>query len=467
MVCFYLFYRVSPIFRRFIYNVLGQILFQFFLVALNALFACAEMAFVTVNPNKLFQLSEEGNKKALRLLKVTENQAKFLATIQVGITLVNLLGSAFAAENFSSRLTDLFISLNISIAPSVLHTISLVVITLILMYFTVVVGELIPKKIGLRYAENISLALSGLIIVFSKIFAPVVWLLSSSANCVLRLFGIDPNSAEDENTEEEIRMMVTAGSQKGTIQQDEKDMIQNIFEFDDIIAGEVMTHRTQVVMLWVDETDEEWEKTITDNRHSIYPICSDTADNIVGLLYTKDYFRLADRSRANVMENAVRPAYFVPDTVKADILFKNMQQSKRHFAVVLDEYGGMSGIITMNDLLEQIVGDLDDDILMPQEPHLIERIDSRTWRINGAADLEEVSEKLKVKLPLDDYDTFGGMVFGLLGTVPDDGATPEIEEFGLQIKVKKIKDHRLELALVCVTDLDVLETKIQSKEADN
>lgn len=405
-----------------------------------------------MNDNKIAKMAAAGDKRAIRLSKLTGQPAHFLATIQIGITLVNLLGSAFAAQNFSDRLAGALKSIGLSIPVPVLSTLSVIIITLLLTYFTVTLGELVPKRIGMKKAEKLALSLSLLVYVISKIFAPVVWLLTVSANGILRLFGMNPHGEDEQITEEEIRMMVDAGSEKGAILPDEKDMIQNVFEFNDISADEIMTHRTEVSLLWLDESDEQWAQTIDESRHSIYPICSDSPDNIVGVLYAKDYFRLSDKSRKNVMESAVKPAYFVPETVRADVLFRNMKKSRKHFAVVLDEHGGMSGIITMYDLLEQLVGDLEDDMTLPDELPLIERIDSKTWHIHGAAPLDKVSKQLGVLLPENEYDTFGGLVFGMLGTVPDDGTTPELEEFGLNIKVKTIKGHRLKSAIVYINE---------------
>ncbi len=430
-------------------------LLQLVFIGLNAIFACAEIAVITMNDNKLAKLSAAGDKRALRLTKLTEQPAGFLATIQVGITLVNLLSSAVATENFSDRLVDWFVRIGINIPASVVNILSVAIITVLLTYFTVLLGELIPKRLAMKKAEQIALGMSGLIYTVSKIFTPAVWLFTVSTNGLLRLFGIDPNSEEDDNAEEEIRMILDAGKQKGTIQPDEQSMIQNIFEFDDISAGEIMTHRTGVSLLWLDETDEQWEQTINESRHSIYPVCSDSPDHIVGVLYTKDYLRLKNRNRNNTMESAVQSAYFVPESVRADVLFRNMKKSRNHFAVVVDEYGGMSGIVTMSDLLEQLVGDLDDDITEAPEAPLIERIDSKTWNIQGAAPLDEVSEQVGVLLPDEEHDTFGGLVFGLLGSVPSDGSTPELEEYGLTIKVTKIKNHRMESAMVCLSDAEV------------
>ena len=361
------------------------------------------------------------------------------------------MGSAFAADNFSGRLTQLLLEAGLAVSPSALQTISLIAITLILSYFTLVFGELMPKRIAVRNADKLALSMSGFVNVISHVFAPVVWLLTASTNGILRLFGINPNDEEELVTEEEIRMMVDAGSERGGIQPEEKEFIQNIFEFDDKSAEEVMTHRTEVALLWLEEDDEQWHRTIVEGRHSVYPVCAESADQIIGVLYVKDYFRLEDKNRESVMKLAVRPAYFVPETVRTDVLFRNMKKNRIHFAVVLDDYGGMSGIITMNNLLEQLVGELEDDITQPMDPPPVERLDESTWRIHGTAPLELVSQKLGVKLPEEEYDTFGGLIFGLLGSVPEDGSTPELEEFGLQVRVTQIREHRLDSAIVTLT----------------
>ncbi|NLU47757.1 MAG: HlyC/CorC family transporter, partial [Syntrophomonadaceae bacterium] len=327
-------------------------------------------------------------------------------------------------------------------------TLVVIVITLILSYFTLVFGELVPKRVAMRKAEELALFISGLIYYVSLLFGPIVWVLTVSTNSLLRLMGIDPYAEDNVITEEEIRMMVDAGSEKGAISHNEKDMIQKIFEFNDKNAAEIMTHRTDVVILWMDESDEQWEQTILDNRHSVYPVCDESPDHVIGIIKAKDYFRVKDKTRENVISQALRPAYFVPETVRLDVLFHNMKKTRNHFAIVLDEYGGMSGIITMNDLLEEIVGDLEDDDSAPVEPPLIERIDPKVWRISGSAPLDMVSQQLGVALPEDGYDTFGGLIFGMLGTVPEDGSTPELEVNGLSVKVTEIKNHRLETALV-------------------
>ena len=435
-------------------------LLQFGFIFLNAVFASAEIAVLTMNKNRLFQLSTSGDKRALLLTKLTEQPATFLATIQVGITLINLLSSAVATENFSDRLVDFLVGLGIKAPTLVVNILAVTLITLILTYFTVLLGELIPKRLAMVKTEQIALIMSRLIYWVARIFTPVVWFFTVSTNGLLRIFGIDPDQEENEDTEEEIRLILDAASEKGTIEPDEHNMITNIFEFDDIDAEEIMTHRVEVTMLWMEESDEQWAQTIAESRYSYYPICAESPDQIVGVLRAKDYFRLKDKSRENVMKHAVRPAFFVHESVRADVLFQKMQQSRNHFAVVVDDYGGMSGIITMNDLLEQLVGDLGDDQSLPEEAPPIERVDSDTWRIQGTASLAEVSKELGVPLPYEEYDTFGGFVFGLLGSVPCDGSTPELEEYGLKIKVTKIRKRRLESAVVCLAEQEV-ETGIE------
>ncbi len=433
-------------------SIIFMLLLQIILIALNAVFACAETAVISMSDSKLSVLVTSGNKRAIRLSKLTEQPARFLATIQVAITLSGFLGSAFAADNFSGPIVEWLLDLGVPIPEATLDTIALVFITLVLSYFTLVFGELVPKRIAMRKAEAIALGMSAPISSIAKIFTPIVWLLTVSTNGILRLMGIDPNAEDEEVGEEEIRMLVDVGSEKGVIDNQEKEFIQNVFEFDDLTAGEIATHRTDLTLLWLEESMDDWKKTIYNSRHTLYPICQDSADDIVGILNAKEYFRLEDKSRDNVMKKAVKPAYFVPESVKADILFRNMKHNHIKLAVVLDEYGGMSGIITMNDLIEQLVGDLGDDEHAEDEGPVIESIDSKTWKIHGSAPLEDVAEALNIALPVDEFDTFNGLIFGALGSVPQDGTSVEVETAGLVIKATEILDHQVQTAIVCLSD---------------
>ncbi len=439
-------------------SIIFMILLQVLLIALNAVFACGEIAVISMNDSRLAKLAAEGDKRAVRLARLTSQPARFLATIQVAITLSGFLGSAFAAENFSDGLVAWLIGLGVTVPAATLDAIAVVVITLVLSYFTLIFGELVPKRVAMRKAEALALGMSALITGIAKLFAPIVWFLTISTNAILHLLGIDPNADDMEVSEEEIRMMVDVGSEKGAIDHEEKQFIQNVFEFDDLTAGDIATHRTEISLLWLEQSMEDWKATIHNSRHTLYPVCDESADNIMGILNAKDYFRLEDKSREAVMQAAVKPAYFVPESVKADVLFRNMKHSHNTLAVVLDEYGGMVGIITLNDLVEQLVGDLGDDEPTKNEVPLIETVDSKTWKIHGDAPLAEVSKALGVALPCEEYDTFNGLIFGALGTIPQDGSTAEVETEGLVIKVTEIRDHQVETALVCLENPAAGET---------
>ena len=430
--------------------MLALILLQIILITLNAIFACAEIAVLSINETKLERMANGGDKRAKRLFRLTREPAKFLATIQVAITLSGFLGSAFAADNFSEPLVDWVIGLGVAIKRATLDTIAVVLITFILSYFTLVFGELVPKRVAMKKAESLGLGISGLISGISIIFKPIVWFLSASTDAVLRLLGIDPNEAEEQVSEEEIRMMVDAGSEKGTIDEQEKEFIQNVFEFDDLTAGEIAVHRTDVIMLWMEDSMEEWSKTIHDSRHTLYPVCGDSADNIIGILNAKDYFRLTDKSRDNVMRNAVKVPFFVPETIKADVLFRNMKKSRNIMAIVLDEYGGVEGIVTLNDLIEQLVGDLGEDTAAEAaaEPH-IEQRDENTWVIIGNVELCDIEQVLDVDIGMEYVDTFSGLVFGELDMIPDDGEQNiELDFKGLHIHITHIEDHQISYAMI-------------------
>lgn len=450
-------------------SIVFLLLIQVVLIALNAIFASAEIAVLSTNETKMAKLAEEGNKKAIRLSHLISEPSRFLSTIQVAITLSGFLGSAFAADNFSDPLVDLLIGAGVGIPRSTLNTLAVIVITLILSYFTLIFGELVPKRIAMKKSEQLALAISGLVSAISVLCKPIVWFLSLSTNAVLRLCGIDPTEADDDVSEEEIRMMVDAGSEKGTIDYEEKEFIQNVFEFDDLMVGEIATHRTDVTILFLEDSDEEWEQIIHDSRHTLYPVCDNSPDHVVGILNAKDYFRLSDKTRQSVLEGAVRPAYFVPETVKADVLFRNMKQTHNTLAVILDEYGGMVGIVTLNDLIEELVGELNEDLPSydSSEPYIAQQTES-SWEINGNISLEEIKDETGVDLENDDYDTLGGLVFDILGQIPHDGPQNiDLEVEQLHIHVSYIKDHQIEKAVIEKIELpqDIPEDEEDTKDA--
>ncbi|MBQ4097142.1 MAG: HlyC/CorC family transporter [Clostridia bacterium] len=428
-------------------TIWGQLLLQLILIFLNAVFACAEIAVLSVNEAKLAKYEGDETRKVRKLRRLTENPSKFLSTIQVAITLSGFLGSAFASDNFASRLTAWIMSMGeargVQLPHDTIQSASVIVITLLLSYITLICGELVPKRIAMKQSEKMALGMAPMLCGVAKIFTPIVWLLSASTNGVLRLLGIDPNEEDEQVSEEEIRFMVDEGSQKGVIDEQEQELIQNIFEFDDLTVSEFATHRTDIAILWMEDDNDKWEEIIHETRHSVYPVCDETIDNVVGVLSVKDFFRYRSMDRSAMLEEVVRPAYFVPEGIHADVLFKQMKKTKNHFAVVLDEYGGMMGIVTMNDLVEQILGDLDDgDEAVPEEPD-ITKISDDTWEARGVAPLDVIAEELEIELPLEKYDTIGGYVFAEYGVVPEDGTTFELELPALHVCVTEIKDHRI------------------------
>ena len=428
--------------------MIGQIVLQIVLIALNAVFACAEIAVISINDARLDKLAASGDKRAIRLKKLTDEPSRFLATIQVAITLAGFICSAFAAGNFAGYLVALLSKTGIPVSADVLHSVSVIIITLILSYFTLVFGELVPKRLAMKNPDKTALGMSGLIYYISKIFAPLVWLLNGSTNGILRLLGVDPDSEEDTVTEEEILIMSDAGAEKGTIDENENRIIKNVFAFDDLTAEQVCTHRTDVSVLWDEDSPEVWEETIHRTRHSVFPICGESVDNIIGILKAKDFFRLEDRSKENIMNSIVREPYFVHENMKADRLFAQMKRNDAdHFAVVVDEYGGMSGIITVTDLVEQLVGEFaDDEEDMPSAK--FEQLGDNLWQIPGITPLTDVAEELETILPADKYETFGGYLIAMLGEIPKDGSQVHIECGGLNVDILEVEHHRIEVCRV-------------------
>lgn len=444
--------------------MLGQIILQIVLIALNAVFACAEIAVISVNDTRLEKLAASGDKRAKRLKKLTDQPARFLATIQVAITLSGFIGSAFAAENFSVYLVDALMKTGIPVSEGVLDSVSVVLITLILSYFTLVFGELVPKRVAMKNSEKLALKMSGMITAISKLFAPLVGLLNVSTNGVLKLMGINPESEEDTVTEEEILMMSDAGAEKGTIDEVENRIIKNVFAFDDLTAAQVCTHRTDVSVLWEEDSSEVWEETIHRTRHSYFPICGESVDNVTGILNAKDFFRLEDKSKENIMNTIVREPYFVHDNMKADRLFEQMKQSGAdRFAVVVDEYGGMSGIITVTDLVEQLVGEFPDED-EAEDTVKLEQLNDKMWIVPGILSLSEAAEALDVKLPADKYETFGGYVIAVLGEIPKDGSQVNFDTETLHVEVLEISHHRIEKCRVTIIDSETEEEDASEEE---
>ena len=428
-------------------DIILKLVLLFGLIFFNAFFAMSEIAIISLNDTKMQKLAEEGNKKAKQIVKLTENPNRFLSTIQIGVTLAGFLASASASQNFADLLMNaLKHTAIVNVIPeSVINGISVVLITIITSYFSLVLGELAPKRIAMQVPEKVSFKVVGILLFIAKIAKPFVKVLSVSTNGVVRLFGFDPNADEENVTEEEIRMMVDVGGEKGVIEDSQKEMIDNIFEFDDLDAGDIMTHRTDMTAIEVSRSLEEVAELAIENGYSRIPVYEDDPDSIVGVLYAKDLLKYvghnipADLTISKVM----RKALYVPETQSCGDLFKAMNDSHTQFAVVVDEYGGTAGIVTLEDVLESIVGNIQDEY--DDEDEEIVQINETTFTIDGITDLDEVDELVGTKLPEGDYDTLGGFVISLLGYLPSESdPEPAVAEYdNLRFTVLNFEDRRI------------------------
>lgn len=417
----------------------SRCLWIFILIILTGIFRGIEASVENANEAKIGRLASEGDKGAKLALFLVENANKFYNTFKIFTVIFEFAISVLTVSTFPKILFPSF-------AKPWGEVTSLAVIGALFLVF----GIYIPKRIAYLKGDDILLKVSGFAKLLYYIGFPFSACLTFVSNLFLLIFGIKPNDEEDDVTEEEIRLMVDIGSESGAIDQDEKEMIHNIFELDDTQVKDIMTHRTNTEILWMDEK-ETWGDIISKSNHSVFPVCAESIDNIVGILKSNDYYK-ACLSGGDISK-ILRKPFFVPENIKADDLFRQMQQAKNHFAVVLDEYGGIGGIITMSDLLEEIVGTLSGEDDTAKEEEIIQ-IDSNTWKISGSCDIDIVSEALGIELPIEEYNTFAGLILSELGEIPPDGSTPELEAYGLQIKVTKIDDHRIESAKVALIDTE-------------
>lgn len=428
----------------------------FILILVNAFFAGSEIAIVQVNDNRVSKLAEEGNKKARQLLRLVSEPSAFLATIQVGVTISTYLSSAVAADTFADPISAA-LAMAIPLPLSVLRLISVIVITLVLSYFSLVLGELVPKRLAMQDPEKFAFAVVGILLTLYKATRPFVWLLSKSTNAVIRMFGIDPTREPDRVTEEEIRMLVDVGNEKGVIEESQKEMINNIFELDDITAAEIMTHRTEIMGVDASCSIDDVVHVAVSEGYSRIPVYEDDLDNITGVVYVKDLLRLIGEKagKSHSLKEFTRPVLFVPESNHVKELFKEFQDKKVQFAVVCDEYGGTSGIVTMEDLLEAIVGSIQDEY--DNEEEEIQMVDDTTFTVDGSTAIDELSEILDVSLPDDgDYETIAGLIIDILGYIPSEEERPSIVVNNIEFTVLEVEDRRI--ASVRVVKLPPQET---------
>ncbi|MCI8345238.1 MAG: HlyC/CorC family transporter [Clostridia bacterium] len=428
--------------------MISQLFVLVILILINAYFAASEIAFISLNDAKIERSAKEGNKKAKQIEKMLKSPSKFLATIQIGITLAGFLSSAFASDTFADILAPSLNNIFPAISVEAFRGISIIIITIILSFFTLVFGELVPKRLAMKYYEKIAYASIGIIRFISIIASPFVKILTKSTNVISKIFGISENE-EEIVTEEEIKMMIDEGEEKGTIEQEEKEMINNIFEFNDITVSEVMTHRTDIFAVDISSDIEEILKDLDDYKYSRVPVYSETIDNIEGILFVKDLLKYFRTKKPLKIKNMIREAYFVSENKPINELFKDLQKNKMQMAIVIDEYGGTAGLVTMEDLLEEIVGNIFDEY--DDVENEIEKIDDNTFLISGKISINELKKVLGIDVPEGEYETLSGYLLELLGRVPEDDEAPIIETKDVTYKIEEYEDKRILWVKACKT----------------
>ena len=446
-------------------EVYFQIIILILLTLVNAFFAASEMAIVSMAKKKLLTLSEQGDKRAIKVEKLLKEPSKFLSTIQVGITFAGFFTSASAAVGLSHKFGNFLENLSVPFA----YRVSFVLITVILAFFSLVFGELVPKRIALQNAEKFALFSVGTINFVYKIMSPFVYLLSLSTNVILKIFSIPTSGVEAKVTLEEIKSIVEVGQEQGIINPTEREMIDGVISFDDVLAEEVMTARTEVFMIDIDEPDKEFE-TLMQMRYSRVPVYEGDIDNIIGILYIKDFFLEAYKvgfKNVNI-RSILRPAYFIPERKNINDLFLELKNSRNQMAVLIDEYGGFKGIVTMEDLIEEVMGEIDDEYDKKTNP-AIKKIDDRHFIATGACEIENVNNACNLKLDenSEDYDTLGGMLMYLLGYIPNDGEKLTIEDNGVIYNILSIYEHRVKKVRIVLPKEEVVEIDKDEDEEKN
>ncbi len=434
-----------------------QMLVIFLLIGLNAFFAASEMAIVSVRQSRIKPLVDDGNKAAILVSRFLDEPSKLLATIQIGITFAGFLASAIGAQTLSEGLALLLASLNIPVISRSAVWISTFLVTSIIALFTLVLGELVPKRMALSQSDKIALKVAGPINFLSKVTLPAVKFLTFSTNLIVKLLGGQVKTTGEQITEEEIRLMINVGEEKGIFQETETEMINSIFEFDDTVAKEVMTPRTDIVAVSLEATREEILEVIVEENFSRIPVYEESIDNIIGILYVKDLFKMIkEKVEWEVsLKDIIRSVYFVPEYKKIDELFKEMQKSKTHIAVVIDEYGGTAGMITIEDLLEEIVGNIFDeydDVVLDYE-----KIDDNTYIVSGMLDIGEINDILDTSIPEEEFDTVSGLLLSHSGKMPEVG--DEVDLGDIYFRIEEVDDKRISKIRIEKRTLDAVSTE--------
>ena len=431
----------------------SQIAVLVVLILLNAYFAASEIAFISLNDAKIEKQAKEGNKKAKQIYKMLKNPSKFLATIQIGITLAGFLSSAFASDAFADKLAPMLNNLLPMLGTDTWRTISIILITILLSFFTLVFGELVPKRLAMKYYEKVSFGTIGVIRGISFITAPFVKLLTFSTNVISKIFGVKENE-EEIVTEEEIKMMIDEGEEKGTIDQEEKELLNNVFEFNDTTASEIMTPRIDIFALKISQDLYEVLDELVDYKYSRIPVYDETIDEIKGILYVKDVLKNINKKNFRV-KNVVKEAYFVSQTRLINEVFRELQKNKKQMAIIIDEYGGTAGLVSMEDILEELVGDIFDEYDKVEEEY--KKIDENTYIINASMPIYDVNKLLGDEIPEGDYDTLSGYLQEKLGRIPKDDEKPIIETKKITYKIEESEDKRILKVKACKNNNEEIE----------
>ncbi len=435
-------------------NVWVEILVIVVLLAVNGFFSATEMAVVSSNDNRIRMEAENGNRAAKRLLRFIDDSGSFLATIQVGVTIAGFLSSSFAGQTFATRLAWAIQPQG----PSDLVTnLTLILVTLITSYLSIVLGELVPKQVALANPEGFAKKVVGVLIAFEAILKPVVWLVTKSSELILKLLRINPDDNKNVASEEEIRMLLDQGKKSGSIEKEESEMIVNIFELNDKEVSEIMTHRTNVVALKIDATLEEAVEVAVHEKYSRIPVYEDDMDDIIGVLHIKDllYYLANDNAKANFdLKLLLREPYWVPESKNVDELFREMQREHVSLAVVIDEYGGTAGIVTIEDLLEEIVGNIQDEY--DEEDYDITTNEDGTYDLSGMLSPEDISrvlpEAVFMEEDTEDYDTIAGLIIGELGRIPDEDEQPSVDYRNMTLKVIAMDERRIDRVRLTINE---------------
>ena len=432
--------------------MLSQITVLIILILLNAYFAASEIAYISLNDARITRQAKQGNKKANQIKKMLENPSRFLATIQIGITLAGFLSSAFASDAFDEKLAPVLFDIMPFISFSVWKSIAIIIITIILSFFTLIFGELVPKRFAMKNYEKISYATIGIIRAISIVTLPFVKFLTFVTNGVSKLFGVGENE-EEFVTEEEIKMMVDQGQEKGTIKEEEKELINNVFEFNDITVSEIMRHRKDIFAVDINISNDELLQELSgeEYRYSRIPVYDETIDEIKGILYVKDVLKNINKKTFKV-KNVIKDAYFVSKNRLINEVFKELQKNKKQIAIIVDEYGGTAGLITMEDILEELVGDIFDEY--DKEEKEYEQIDINTYLLSGSMTINDVNKLLDAGIPEGDYDTISGYLQDKLGRIPEENEKPVIDTENVTYKIEEYEDKRILKVKACKNKIE-------------